>query len=113
MVRKLKLGKKDYEKTVCKDFIRKSLNVIILILLKQKPASGFELIQQINEKFGLLFGPSTIYPLLHSLGDYGLLITLKSGKSIRYKIRNSQKVHKILYHHFKLRKTLEKMMRRK
>ena len=86
--------------------------MIILILLKEKPASGFELIEQINKRFGILFGPSTVYPILHSFEEHDLLSSIKEGKSIKYKIRNRQKVHKILYHHFNLRRTLEKMMRK-
>lgn len=104
---------KDYEKEFRKNFIKKSLNVIILMLLNRRSMSGFELIKQINKEFGFLFGSSTIYPILYSLEDYGLLSSIKNGKSIEYRIRDRQKVHKILYHYFELRKTLKKMMGKK
>ena len=111
MEKKVRTGK-NYEKDIHRNFIKESLNIIILILLNEKPASGFELTEQINKKFDILFGSSTIYPILYSFEEYGLLSSIKEGKSIKYKIRNRQKVHKILYHHFNLRRTLEKMMRK-
>lgn len=82
-----------------KNCIKSSLEIIILMLIEQKSVSGFELIGLINEKFGILFSPSTIYPLLHTLKDYGLLSSIKKGKSIKYKIRNRQEVRGILHLH--------------
>lgn len=115
MARKLKSNKKEenYEKATYKDIIGNSLNIIILMLLNKRSLSGFELIEQIKEKFGVLFNSSTVYPFLYSFKNRGLLTSYKEGKSIKYKIKNGQKVHKILYHYFWLRRTLEKMMKKK
>lgn len=112
---KKSLSKKEkgYEKAINKDSIRKSLNIIILTMLKHEQMSGFEIIKKINEKFGVLFGPSTVYPLLHSLEEHGLLTSSKTGKSIIYKIGNKQRVHKVLYHHFKLHMDLTRKIRKK
>ena len=92
--------------------VRNYLDRIILTLLLEKPASGFELIRLINEKFGVLFGPSTIYPLLYSLTEQGLLDGAKKGKSVFYKIKDRQKVHELLKEDIELRKSLETLMKK-
>ncbi len=110
MVTTFKLKKKeDIKKKINEEFIKKSLKLIILILLKQRPMSGFEIIKSINEKFGILFGSSTVYPLLHSLKNTGLLESIKEGKSIRYKIGDREGVRKILYYHDKAANGLKKL----
>jgi len=93
-----------------KRFIRQSLDVMILGLLKQQPMSGFEIIKFVHERFGILLSAGTVYPLLHFLKEEGLLNTIKEGKSIKYKIINKRRVDKILNEHIKTRKDLEKLI---
>ncbi len=95
-----------------KDVIRQNLNIAILALLKQQHLSGFEIIKIINNASGVLLSSGTIYPLLQSFEEDGLITKITSnGKSIRYKVINSKKVDKILNNHIEAFKTLENLMR--
>ncbi len=95
-----------------KDFIRQNLNIVILVLLRRQPFSGFELIKIINNASGVLVSSGTVYPLLKSFEEDGLINKIPSGeKNIRYKVVNKGKVDKILNNHIEAFKNLENLMR--
>jgi DNA-binding PadR family transcriptional regulator len=62
--------------------VKKSLDIIILKALKEKPRSGYSIILFINKKFGVKLSAGTVYSLLHSLEKKGLVKTNK--QKIRY-----------------------------
>jgi len=43
------------------------LDLIVLELLEKNPMHGYQLITSIRKNFGIIFGPSTIYPLLNTM----------------------------------------------
>jgi len=43
------------------------LDLIVLQYLDCQPMHGYEFISRIRKTFGVYFGPSTIYPILHTL----------------------------------------------
>lgn len=95
-----------------KDFIRQNLNIVILALLRRQPFSGFELIKIINNASGVLVSSGTVYPLLKSFEEDGLINKIPSDeKDIRYKVVNKGKVDKILDNHIEAFKNLENLMR--
>ena len=47
------------------------LDLIVLQLLKTRPMHGYQIITRIRKEFRVYFGPSTIYPLLHTLQKKG------------------------------------------
>ncbi len=62
--------------------VKDNLENIILAILQKKTMCGTEIIGTIHLKFNVLLSPGTVYPLLHSLKQKGLLIIKKSGKAI-------------------------------
>ena len=56
-------------------FERGDLKYVILDLLKDKPAHGYELIRALEERFGGLYSPSpgAVYPTLQMLEDMGYI----------------------------------------
>jgi DNA-binding PadR family transcriptional regulator len=64
--------------------VKDNLENIILAILQKKTMCGTEIIGTIHLKFNVLLSPGTIYPLLHSLKQKGLLTITKSGKEIIY-----------------------------
>lgn len=55
--------------------VRGLLDLVVLGLLKEKATHGYGIITNIRQKFGVYFGPSTVYPLLNELEKMG---TIKS-----------------------------------
>ena len=100
--------------------VKDNLENIILAILQKQTMCGTEIIGSIHLKFNVLLSPGTIYPLLHSLKQKGLLTFTKSGKEIVYgpveeakpKIRclvNEQiQVHKLLNQYLQQEIKLEK-----
>ena len=67
-------------------FDQGDLKFVILRLLEEKPRHGYEIIKEIEERFGGMYSPSpgTIYPTLTMLEDLGYARALpeESGKKI-------------------------------
>ena len=64
--------------------VKDNLENIILAILQKETMCGLDIIGTIHLKFNVLLSPGTIYPLLHSLKQKGLLSVKKSGKEIVY-----------------------------
>lgn len=54
-------------------FVKGNLDLIVLHLLKVKPRWGYEINLEIREKFRVYLSAGTLYPLLHSLENRGLV----------------------------------------
>ena len=66
-------------------FKRGDMKYIILDLIKSKPAHGYEITQELEERFHGLYSPSTgsVYPVLQLLEDMGLVSSsVMEGKKI-------------------------------
>jgi len=64
--------------------VKDNLENVILAILQKDMMCGTEIIGTIHLKFNVLLSPGTIYPMLHSLKQKGLLTFKKSGKEIVY-----------------------------
>jgi PadR family transcriptional regulator PadR len=53
--------------------VRGLLDLVVLGLLKEKSIHGYGVITSIRQKFGVYFGPSTVYPLLGELETKGYI----------------------------------------
>lgn len=53
--------------------MRGLLDFIVLQFLKTNPMHGYQIITTLRKKFGVYFGPSTIYPLLCVLEERGYI----------------------------------------
>jgi DNA-binding PadR family transcriptional regulator len=56
--------------------VKKSLQIIILSLLKQQPMCGFDIIKSLVHNFNVLLSQGTVYPILYSLEKEGYLKTV-------------------------------------
>ena len=72
------------------------LKFVILNLLAEKPRHGYEIIKEIEDRFGGMYSPSpgTVYPTLTLLEDLGYARALpeESGKKI-YEITDEGRAH--------------------
>lgn len=64
--------------------IKKSLDIIVLALLQQRPMCGFDIIKTIVQNFSVLLSQGTVYPILYSLKDKGYVdIVMRSDNKTR------------------------------
>ena len=88
--------------------VKDNLEAIILALLQKKPMCGTDIIGTIHLEFNVLLSPGTIYPLLHSLKERGLLTSKKYGKAKTYAPAEDAKlrIRSIVNDHIQARKFL-------
>jgi len=100
---KTKLSDDSIEKMV-----KDNLETIILALLQKKPMCGTDIIGTIHLEFNVLLSPGTIYPMLQSLKEKGLLTSEKNGKAKTYAhARDAElKIRSIINEHIQARKLL-------
>jgi PadR family transcriptional regulator PadR len=60
-------------KDVADEYVKASMETILLSMLKDSAMCGYDLLKEIYQKFGVLLSQGTIYPLLHHLEERGLL----------------------------------------
>jgi len=65
------------------DVVKKSLEPVVLSLL-DKPISGYDIVHEIHNRYGVLIPQARVYTLLHDLLDNGFLEIRVSGKSKLY-----------------------------
>jgi DNA-binding PadR family transcriptional regulator len=75
---------------------------------------GTEIIGNIHLEFNVLLSPGTIYPLLQSLKDKGLLAIEKNGKAKVYvPVKNAEpRIRSIIDEHIQTRKLLNQYLQR-
>ena len=107
IIDKSKLSDKSIEKMV-----KDNLETLILALLQKKPMCGTEIIGNIHLEFNVLLSPGTIYPLLQSLKDKGLLNIEKNGKEKVYvPAKNAEpKIRSMIDEHVQIRKLLNQYL---
>jgi len=103
LIDKSKLSDKSIEKIV-----KDNLETIILALLQKKPMCGTEIMGTLHMEFNVLLSPGTIYPLLHSLKEKGLLTSKKQGKAKEYAAAEDAKlkITTMVNEHIEARKLL-------
>jgi len=74
------------------------LDIIVMTVLHDTPAYGYEIMATVHREFGVLLSPGTLYPLLHSLEDKGLIVSSQDGGRIVYSAssRGKQKFNETL-----------------
>jgi DNA-binding PadR family transcriptional regulator len=60
-------------KKVDKQLTKGLLDLIVLGMLKKKSMHGYGIISNIRKKFGIYFGPSTVYPFLKNMEEKGYI----------------------------------------
>ncbi|MGQ9468209.1 MAG: PadR family transcriptional regulator [Nitrososphaerales archaeon] len=77
------------DKKFRRKIIISSLGLIILRCLRERPTSGYGLIELIHKKFNVLLSPGTIYPILDSLKRSGLVDVFSHNKRRVYRLTNN------------------------
>ncbi len=69
-------------------FAHGQLRLYLLALLAEAPRHGYEVIQDLEARFGGLYTPSagTVYPRLSKLEDEGLVARSDEGRKATYRI---------------------------
>ena len=67
------MSKQSSQKEISTKLMKGLLDLIILQFLSTEPMHGYQVITKIRKKFGVYFGPSTIYPLLGTLERKGFV----------------------------------------
>ncbi len=103
LIDKSKLSVDSIEKMV-----KDNLETIILALLQKRPMCGTEMIATLHLEFNVLLSPGTIYPLLHSLEEKGLVTSKKNGKAKTYVSAEDAelRIRSLLDEHIQARKFL-------
>jgi DNA-binding PadR family transcriptional regulator len=73
---------KDIETRVIKSF----LDILILIEMKKQNLSGYDLTAFVNNKFGGILSPGTVYATLYSMERKGLIKGESDGKKTSYSL---------------------------
>jgi DNA-binding PadR family transcriptional regulator len=107
---KSKLSDSSIEKMV-----KDNLETIILALIQKKPMCGTDIIRTLHLEFNVLLSPGTIYPLLHSLTEKGLLTSEKYGKAKTYipAEQAKSKIKSLVDEHVQARKLLNHYLQHK
>lgn len=92
--------------------VKKNLEIIVLALIKRSPMCGTDIIQLVHKKFNILLSPGSIYPLLHTLEESGLITSKKDGKAKIYSmIEGSElKIQELVDEQVHARKFLEQFL---
>ena len=92
--------------------VKDNLESIILAILQNSAMCGTEIIGTLHLKFNVLLSPGTIYPLLHSLTQKGLLTVNKLGKEIVYApVEDAKpKIRRIVNEHIQARRFLNQYL---
>jgi DNA-binding PadR family transcriptional regulator len=68
------------------DIVKNHLEIIVLSMLSDRPMSGYNLIKEIFARYNVLISQGTIYSLLYTLKDEGILQAGFRKKDLREKI---------------------------
>ena len=66
--------------------IKDNLDIIVLCMLRERPMCGYDIIKKIFETHNVFLSQGTVYPLLYSLRDEGILRAEYSKGNMRSKI---------------------------
>ena len=72
-------------------FAKNNLEIIILHLLSKKPMCGYDVIKTISQQFRCFLSQGTVYPLLYSLENKGILKIEKEAKAKIYSLTEEGK----------------------
>ena len=78
---------KDIHERIVKSF----LDLVVLIELKNKPLSGYDVIEFVHKKFDILLSSGTVYSLVYSLERNGLIKAVWSQRRRDYMLTEKGK----------------------
>lgn len=75
-----------YLKKLKKKIILSILDALIIEWLREENLSGQDCIDMIKKEYGFSLSPGTIYPLLSSLRDKGIIVLSPNGRKREYRL---------------------------
>jgi DNA-binding PadR family transcriptional regulator len=66
--------------------IKSNLDMIVLCLLKDNPMCGHDVIKSVFAKYDTFLSQGTVYPILYSLKNEGVIEVISNPKNMRSKI---------------------------
>ncbi len=75
----------EIENPLTEDIVKSHLEIIVLSMLSEKPMSGYDIIKEIFTKYNVLLSQGTVYPLLYSLKEDGILQSMFTKGDMRTK----------------------------
>jgi len=79
------------EETIIKKHVKTFLDILVLSMLNDEPMYGYKIMASIHKEFGVLLSPGSLYPLLHSLEDKGLIESSSHKGKIVYQVSSKGK----------------------
>ncbi|MBU4373342.1 MAG: PadR family transcriptional regulator [Euryarchaeota archaeon] len=76
----------EIENPLTEDIVKSHLEIIVLSMLSEKPMSGYDIIKEIFTKYKVLLSQGTVYPLLYSLKEDGIIQSMFTKGDMRTKI---------------------------
>lgn len=74
-----------HELKVNENIIKNHLEIIVLSMLSYKPMSGYGIIKEIFARYNVFLSQGTVYPLLYSLKEDGIIQTVFTKGDMRTK----------------------------
>jgi DNA-binding PadR family transcriptional regulator len=68
------------------NIVKNHLEIIVLSMLSSKPMSGYGIIKEIFERYNVFLSQGTVYPLLYSLKEEGIIQAMLAKGNMRTKI---------------------------
>ena len=82
--------------------VKAFLDLLILAILNGKPMYGYKIIAAVHKEFGVLLSPGSLYPLLHTLEEKGLVDSQFQGGRIVYSMTsNGRKIFQNTFTEYK------------
>lgn len=58
---------------ITENIVKSNIEIVVLSMLSERPMSGYDIIKEIFSKYNVFLSQGTVYPLLYSLKDNGIL----------------------------------------
>lgn len=76
----------EIENPLTEDIVKSHLEIIVLSMLSEKSMSGYDIIKEIFTKYNVLLSQGSVYPLLYSLKEDGIIQSMFTKGDMRTKI---------------------------
>lgn len=58
---------------ITENIVKSNIEIVVLSMLSERPMSGYDIIKEIFSKYNVFLSQGTVYPLLYSLKEDGIL----------------------------------------
>lgn len=58
---------------ITENIVKSNIEIVVLSMLSERPMSGYDIIKEVFSKYNVFLSQGTVYPLLYSLKEDGIL----------------------------------------